>query len=88
MLFSVLMLPGTLAALGICEYVMWNMCLCDLMSSSIQPVVQVCNEDPCTKIVLSVLVIQVKSYRHCDPSAVIFCVDSVFHVGVEVGRGG
>ncbi len=49
--------------LGICVYVMW---ICDLMSSSIQPLVQVCNEDPCTKIVLSVLVIQVKSYRQCD----------------------
>jgi hypothetical protein len=88
MLFSVPMLPGTLAALGICEYVMWNMFLGDLMSSSIQPVVQVCNEDPSTKIVLSVLVIQLKSYRHCDSSAVIFCVDSVFYVEVEVGCGG
>jgi hypothetical protein len=58
------------------------------MSSSIQPVVQVCNEDPCTKIVLSVLVIQLKSYRHCDSSAIIFCVDSVLDGVVEVGGGG
>jgi hypothetical protein len=58
------------------------------MSSSIQPVVQVCNEDPCTKIVLSVLVIQLKFFRHCDSSAVILCVDSVFDVAVEVGCGG
>jgi len=58
------------------------------MSSSIQPVVQVCNEDPCTKIVLSVLVIQLKSYTQCDSYAVTFCVDSVFYVAVEVGCGG
>jgi hypothetical protein len=58
------------------------------MSSSIQPVVQVCNEDPCTKIVPSVLVIQLKSYRHCDSSAVIFCEDHVFYVAVEAGCGG
>jgi hypothetical protein len=58
------------------------------MSSSIQPVVQVCNEDPCTKIVPSVLLSQLKSYRHCDSSAVIFCVDNVFYVAAEVGCGG
>jgi cysteinyl-tRNA synthetase len=29
-----------------------------------------------------------RHYTHYDPSAVIFCVDSVFHVGAEVGRGG
>ncbi len=58
------------------------------MVLSIQRVVQVCKEDPCAKIVLSVLVIQLKSYRHCDSSAVIFCVDSVFYVAVEVGCGG
>jgi hypothetical protein len=58
------------------------------MSSLMQPVVQVCIEDPCTKIVLSVLVNQLKSYRHCDSSAIIFCVDSVFYVAVEVGCGG
>jgi hypothetical protein len=58
------------------------------MSSSMHRVVEVCNKDPCTKIVLSVLVIQLKSCRHCDSSAVIFCVHSVLDVAVEVGRGG
>jgi hypothetical protein len=58
------------------------------MSSSIQPVVQVCNEDPCGKFAHSVVVIQLKSYRHCDSSAIIFCVDSVFYVAVDVGCGG